>query len=148
MEGKWLRYWFGLPFLNPGAVNDGFLDLLGIRPQGEKLEKFSDSLKNIYITCTANFPPTIWAPMTSSLERTTNACESFPSRFKESFYHAHPNLFIFIERLQDFQTETHVQIQSMPILNTVRSTYVLKKRFILMVWFINKKGMKLQDYNS
>lgn len=128
--GKWLRYCFGLPFLDPSEVEDGFSDLISIRPQGENLEKFSDYLLNNYISNSATFPPTIWAAMTSSLERTTNACESFHSRFNKSFYHAHPDLFTFVERLKEFQTDTYVEIQSMHIQNTVRSTYASKRIYI------------------
>jgi hypothetical protein len=54
----------------------------------------------------AKFPPSIWGELSSSVDHTTNACESFHSRFNASFYVTHPPLVIFLEVLKNFQTDT------------------------------------------
>lgn len=69
-------------------------------------------------------------PRTASLDRTTNACESFHSRFNSSFYKPHPDLFTFIERLKEFQTDTYVQIQGLHIENKIRNSYLKNKSHV------------------
>ena len=55
--GRWLRYVFGLTFLDPSEVYDAFTsDLLPIRPNRLKLEKYTEYLLNNYILDDAKFP--------------------------------------------------------------------------------------------
>ncbi len=128
--GKWLRYCFGLPFLDPSEVRDGFNELLSVRPEHERLQEFSDYLLNTYISVTATFPPNLWAAMTSSLDHTTNACESFHSRFNSAFYKEHPDIFTFTDRLTEFQIDTYVNIQSLHMPNNIRNAYARKQAYI------------------
>jgi hypothetical protein len=39
------------------------------------------------------------------IERTTNCCESFHSKFNSCFYSAHPNIFQFMDVLKEVQIE-------------------------------------------
>ena len=113
-EGRWLRYVFGLAYLNPAEVHDAFIsDLLTIRPQSPNFAKYTEYLLSNYIHDDAKYPPTLWACETADLERTTNACESFHSRLNESLYKSHPDVFSFTHKLIEFQTETYVTIQSL-----------------------------------
>jgi hypothetical protein len=43
----------------------------------------------------------------------TNACESFHHNFNDSMYKPHPNLFVFLEKLKEFQrrSETDTMIK-------------------------------------
>jgi hypothetical protein len=108
-----LRYCFGLPFLNSKDVGDCFaIDLAAIQLRSSKLTLFVDYLVDTYIAESSKFPPHIWAEDTSSLKRTTNACESFHSRFNSSFYHSHPNIFQFIRVLTDFQSDTYIKVRT------------------------------------
>lgn len=69
---------FGLSFLRPDDVGDCFaIDLGAIQPTSNAVTKFADYLVNTYIDENSLFPPHIWTEHSSSLERTTNACESF-----------------------------------------------------------------------
>lgn len=129
--GRWLRYVFGLTFLDPGEVHDAFVvDLLPIRPQCEKLAKFTEYLLENYLEDAGRFPPLLWACKTASLERTTNACESFHSRFNDSFYKTHPDIFSFIDKLIEFQTDTYINIQSLHLVKKVRNSYNAHKLYI------------------
>lgn len=111
--GQWLNYVFGLPFLHPNEVSDCFtLDLMGIQPNDNRVVEFSDYLVDTYINEEAMFPPNIWASCTSSITRTTNCCESFHSKFNECFYKTHPSLFIFINVLNNCQTEVYLKLNS------------------------------------
>jgi hypothetical protein len=58
----------------------------------EKLQDFMDYLTENYIVSEAKFSISMWAEMTSSSERTTNACESFHSKLNSFFI----NIQIFI----------------------------------------------------
>lgn len=110
---KYLTYIFGLPLLDPSDVGDCFaIDLAAIQPPCEKVTKFVDYLVSTYISEDATFPPHIWAAHSSSLERTTNACESFHQKFNSSFYSSHPNIFLFVNELINVQVETYIKIRS------------------------------------
>lgn len=109
--GKKLKYFFGLQFLEPNEVGDCFtFDLVSDLPEDERLKQFCDYLVDTYIDECSQFPPNIWANLSSSLYRTTNACESFHSKFNNSFYHSHPSIFKFVDILLNFQTETYIKI--------------------------------------
>lgn len=71
-----------------------------------------DYLVDNYISENSRFPPHLWASKSSTTKRTTNACESFHSRFNTSFYKTHPNIFQFITVLLDFQNETYIKMRS------------------------------------
>lgn len=126
--GKWLKYVFGLPFLNPSDVGDCFaFDFGEIQPEDDRVTAFSDYLVENYIGEEASFPPELWAEHTASIERTTNACESFHSRFNSNFYTNHPNIFSFIEIVKQFQTETYIKLQSLNEEVRIRDPAVRKR---------------------
>lgn len=126
---KYLSYIFGLPLLNPDDVGDCFaIDLAEIQPTCEKITKFADYLVQTYISEDATFPPHIWAEHSSSLERTTNACESFHQKFNESFYSSHPNIFLFINELLNVQVDTYIKMRSALKCKKLYSTKTLDKQ--------------------
>lgn len=126
--GKWLKYTFGLTYLNPNDVGDCFIfDLCSIRPENEQVVKYCDYLVNCYIEENSDFPPYLWAECTPSVTRTTNACESFHSKFNESFYTTHPSIYIFVEKLREFQTDTYVKIQSLQTPAKIKDASVRSK---------------------
>lgn len=120
--GKYLRYCFGLQYLRPSDVGDCFaIDLGAIQPADARVVQFSDYLVDNYISESSRYPPHVWAEQSSSTKRTTNACESFHSRYNSSFYHTHPHIFQFIRVLLDFQSDTYIKIRS--IQNNIKKTY-------------------------
>lgn len=130
--GRWLKYTFGLPFLNPADVGDCFAyDFAELQPEDEKVSKYADYLVDNYIGEEASFPPELWAECSDSIERTTNACESFHSRFNSNFYSTHPNIFAFIEVLKQFQTDTYVKLQSLTEKVRIRDPAVRKRTELL-----------------
>jgi hypothetical protein len=81
---SYLTYIFGLPFFDPKDVGDCFaIELGAIQPVSDVITKFADYLIETYIAEDSTFPPLMWAEHSSSVTRTTNACESFHSRFKQ-----------------------------------------------------------------
>lgn len=58
--GKWLKMFFGLPFLPYQIVEDGFVELVGDCSDEDGLE-FSDYVLNNYIQPHCIFPTNIWA---------------------------------------------------------------------------------------
>lgn len=110
-NGKWLKMFFGLPFLEPNQVIDAFCFLESTRPQDMRLQLFSDYVRDNYILL-CQFPPEMWAaPPQEQHIRSTNACESFHSHFRQEFYRAHPNIHIFIETLRLIQAETYIKLK-------------------------------------
>lgn len=127
--GKWLRYVFGLPFLDPSEVGNSFaFDFAEIQPQDERVSRFADYLVDNYINEEAVFPPSLWSELSDSLERSTNACESFHAKFNASFYSNHPTIFTFIETLKQFQTDTYIKIQSLHETSRIRDPAVRRRK--------------------
>ena len=63
--------------------------------------------------------------------RSTNACESFHSNFNDSLYKTHPNIFVFIKKLKEFQIETYIKIQSIHLQPKMQNSKVKnRQRFI------------------
>jgi len=128
--GKYLKYFFGLPFLNSNDVSDCFTDyLMAIQPRNEKVEIFVDYILETYISNESNFPPFLWAEYSASTMRTTNSCEAFHSKFNALFYSAHPNIFVFIDVLKNIQKDTYIKLRSTH-LNTRRTNIIEKETFI------------------
>jgi hypothetical protein len=60
--GNWIKYTFGLLFLNPGDVKECFVeDLMSIYPDDDKLKSYCDYLTDTYINEECIFHPNIWA---------------------------------------------------------------------------------------
>ncbi|XP_050517033.1 uncharacterized protein LOC126891793 [Diabrotica virgifera virgifera] len=139
--GKYLTYCFGMPFLNPEDVGDCFVEALSsIQPQNHRIVEFADYLVDNYVS-ESKFPPEIWAEMSSSLQRTTNACESFHSKFNSSFYFAHPHFFQFLTVLIDFQSETYVKIRS--VQKKVKKNY--SAQTLTSKKFVDEQILKLNN---
>lgn len=110
------------------------------QPQVELVSKFLDYLLNNYIDEDALFPPNVWAEHSSSIFRTTNACESFHSFFNSSFYVAHPNFYTFLNVLKNCQIDSYIKQRSC---NTVKPIY--DKRVIKKIEFIDCKINELKS---
>ena len=126
--GEWLRWTFGLAMLEPSDVSDCFVfSLMSVIPTNQKLIKFADYLTDNYIDEYSLFPPSIWASATET-ERTTNACESFHSKFNSYFYNAHPNIFLFIDVLKNIQIDTYVKMNSVKTPHEIKNKLYLRKK--------------------
>ena len=68
----------------------------------------------------------------TSMQRTTNACESFHSKFNFFFYTSHSNIHQFLNILKQCQTDTYIKITSNYNLISVkrRAKYLKKQKFI------------------
>ncbi|KAL4130748.1 hypothetical protein QTP88_008140 [Uroleucon formosanum] len=113
-ESYFLKFFFGLPFLDPDNVIDCFTDdFLAILPaKDDRVVQFTDYIFEIYISPDAMFPPNIWAQFSASCNRTTNGCESFHSHLNSSFYSSHPNIYNFIDVLVEIQSETYIKCRN------------------------------------
>ncbi|GFR91179.1 phosphoglucomutase-3 [Elysia marginata] len=108
--GSWLKLFFGLPALPPSAVGDCFADILFPSiPDDPRASLFSDYIEFTYIEEFSEFPPAIWA--SDNLKgRTTNACESFHFHFSKYFNCPHPNIFVFIEAVDEEMKKSTLKI--------------------------------------
>jgi len=60
--GKWIKYTFGLLYLDPKEVSDCFVeDLMLECPTDDRVTKYCDYLVNNYISEDSTFPPCLWA---------------------------------------------------------------------------------------
>lgn len=141
--GCWLKQFFSLMYLRPEEVGECFaFDLIPNMPQDDRLVKYADYLVDTYISDESLFPPSIWAEHSATLTRTTNACESFHKHFNESLYKDHPNLFVFIEKLKEFQIDTYIKIQSLHMPTKIHNRKVKKGSNLLSLCLHNTKTMK------
>jgi len=92
-----------------------------IMPSDQRVIKFSNYLVDNYITNDATFPPHLWANQSANLNRTANACESFYSHLKNSFYKSHPNVHIFSKVLIEFQTQTYIKLNGISQINKLKN---------------------------
>lgn len=102
------------------------------KPDDGRVNQFADYLVENYIDEESTFPPIVWAEKTASLLRTTNACESFHSKFNSYCPSPHPNLFIFLNCLKSMQTDTYVKINSVnsASVKKIRKEIIEKQKFI------------------
>ncbi|XP_025202141.1 uncharacterized protein LOC112599437 [Melanaphis sacchari] len=114
--GSWIRNTFGLTFLSPQEVSKCFIeDFMSIIPNDQRVSQYADYLTDTYISENSIFPPVIWAESSSSLSRTTNACESFHSHFKENFYKEKPNIFMWLNIIKQTQTNIYCKMRSIHV---------------------------------
>ena len=104
--GKWLSKFFGLPFLSENEVKDSFAeDIMFNAPDDDNCSKFADYALECYIAENSIFPPCMWASVPDgNCPRTNNGPESFHAHFNAQSYARHPNIFIFLDVLQQIQT--------------------------------------------
>lgn len=140
--GRWLRWTFGLIFLDAAEVEDCFVeDLYSQMPQNQSLIQYADYLVDNYVADDSVFTPNIWAFCSSTTERSTNACESFHSKFNASFYNAHPNIYKFIDILKDVQLNTYIKINSVHLPVTHRNVnYKKRNEYVTNLINLYKNG--------
>ncbi|KAK3706252.1 hypothetical protein RRG08_056470 [Elysia crispata] len=110
--GSWLKLFFGLPALPPSAVGDCLADILFPRiPDDPRAPLFSDYIVSTYIDEFSEFPPAIWAS-DNIKGRTTNACESFHFNFSKYLNCPHPNIFVFIEAVDEEMKKSTLKIRA------------------------------------
>ena len=140
-SSKYLKYFFGLPFLHPDEVINCFTDdLISIKPLDEKIDIFTDYILETYILPESSFPPSLWAEYSATTMRTTNSCEAFHSKLNAMFYNAHPNIFQFIDTMKRLQTDIYIKQRSIHLNN--RATSIINKEQFLkqaMADFQSKK---------
>ncbi|XP_056633558.1 uncharacterized protein LOC130443111 [Diorhabda sublineata] len=126
--GRWIKHTFGITYLNPDELEDCFVfDLMCYKPVNATLDKYADYLLDVYIDKDSQFPPTMWSDGSPSIFQTTNACESFHSRFNSSPYSSHPAIYVFIEKLKEFQIDTYIKIQSLYVPARIKDAKVKNK---------------------
>lgn len=96
--GKWLKYFFGLPYLPAEEIEIAYSNLIAIAPSDGLY--FSNYIFSTYICPNSNFSPFIWARKPINDEpRTTSGAEAFQRHFNSQFYHPHPHIYQVIDVL-------------------------------------------------
>ncbi|GFR81141.1 hypothetical protein ElyMa_005917300 [Elysia marginata] len=115
--GKWLRRFFALPVLHAEKIEETFVNVnMEDAPLDERCGRFADYILRNYIESAlsdfphTDFPPEIWTG--TGTGNTTNSCESFHKYFGENFTSPHPNIYKFIEGLQNEQKIIIIKRQS------------------------------------
>lgn len=133
-DGTWLRHIFGLSYLPPQEVGECFaIEMSEDKPTNSVIDLFSDYLVDTYISEDATFPPSIWAEQSSSISHTTNACESFHSKFNSLFYSTHPDIYTTIDVLKTFQSEIYLKINGISK-RPYKRKHVLEKQERIEKW--------------
>ncbi|XP_060857160.1 uncharacterized protein LOC132934811 [Metopolophium dirhodum] len=125
--GRWLKYFFGLPYLNSDEVPDAFTELISIAPSNISMD-FPDYILKNYI----DFGPELWASAPNDSPRTTNGVENFHMHFNSQFYTPHPHIHQIIQILMEIQVDTDLKIKSLKKnKENTRRTEILKKQNFL-----------------
>lgn len=134
--GKWMKCFFGLSYLPPEEVSDGFCDLMSIAPTTKSTTIFSDYILENYITLDSNFPPKLWACEPTNNPKTSNGAESFHKHYNSQFYAAHPHIHQVIDIIIAIQSETDLKINSINnnIINFKRKETVNKEVQLENIW--------------
>ena len=138
--GKFLIHLFGLPLLEPDMVYKCPRHyFVPNAPSDRNVKKYLQYLVKRYCSPTATFPPAMWAEMSSSVGRTTNACEAFHWHFNAQFYSPQPNIFVFLTVLSDVQTDTELLIRT-----ASRQEKIPRKRASQKIDYVEKKISELR----
>jgi len=133
-KSRYLKYFFGLSFLNENDVVQCFTeDLMAIKPcDDEKIDSFTDYILNNYVdNDVAQFPPKVWSDFSATTNRTTNSCESFHAKLNAFFHSGHPNIFILVDTLLGIQSDTYIKLRSKakrPCKKTLEKENVLREQ--------------------
>lgn len=104
-----MKCFYGLSYLPPEKVIDGFCELMSIAPSTTFV--FSDyNLENSIDS--NNFPPTLWAWEQINNPKTINGPESFHKHYTSQFYTVHPHIHQVIDIIIEIQMETDLNIYS------------------------------------
>ena len=110
--GRFLKCFFGLPFLRPDDVGPCLLeDFISIQPDNERVRKFTDYAFDNYVEPNSSFSSVTWADYSSTTTQTTNPCESFYSHLIGSLYAAHPDIYILADTLLQIQCDVYAKIR-------------------------------------
>ena len=128
--GNWLKLFFGLPFLPPCEVPEGFTTIFAIAPECPKADKFADYVLNTYVKDDARFPPKLWAAAPDGIEspRTTNGVEAHNKHYNSQFYSSHPSCHVVIDNLIDIQAEVYVKIKTQTQKKATSSSKISEKK--------------------
>lgn len=114
--GNWLKLFFALPSLRTDDVEDAFVfDLMSDSPSCQASHDFTDYMLLNYIKNDSKFPPSLWADLKSNDVTTTNACESFHQHFKKSLQTVHPNIYRFIDGLEEAERRATLKLRNLQL---------------------------------
>jgi len=133
-----MKYFYGLSYLPPKEVSDGFTDFMAISPHTVDF-KFSN-----YIDSNSNFTPILWPCKPNGYPKTTNSVESFNTNYN-CIGTPHPHIHQIIDILMQIQSETDLKINSIQnnVMNYKRKETVPKKDYLQNMW--NKYKNKTID---
>ena len=113
--GKWLKVFFGLSFLTPEEIDECFaFDIFCNTPDDNRTVAFADYIVRNYIDAAwmpILYSSVIWSQPNLDMKTTTNDCEAY-RQFSEMFYHHHPNIYDFMDKLKLIQTYNNLKIRA------------------------------------
>jgi len=117
-------------------------------PKNDKVIKYADYLVENYLTVNCDYPPEIWALASSSLQRTTNNCESFHANFNRSFYKESPSIFNLVAVLIDeVQTEIYIKLRSVHLPNVTQDRSIRERKSKNEKYIIDYQNGQLDRYS-
>jgi hypothetical protein len=111
--GKWVRYTFGLVFLNPDEVSNCFVkDLLSDFPVNDKLINYCDYLTDTYISEDCLFPSSICANLYVRINKNNQRKWIFLFFFNKSLNHISPPISTCLSVINEIQTKIYIKLNS------------------------------------
>lgn len=121
--GDWLYAFFGLPFLPPDEVCDGFTDLIEVAPNiSDELMKFSDYILENFIGEPEGFPlltPIAWAEQPSMIPKPVLGTKGYIAQIQYQISHGESltDAMDVARVLVQLQSDTYVQIKDFSTFN-------------------------------
>ena len=98
----WLKKCFGLPVIDSDSILEFFEEFASTAPS--QLKQFIEYLRNEYVSPNSTFPPHLSADIGRiDLKFTTNMCENWHRHFSDTFKSPRPNIFVFLQKLEEAQ---------------------------------------------
>lgn len=88
----WLQSFFGLSYISPNEVGNGFVALMADAPYGA--ETFTGYILETFVDDNSSFPPYLWVENPSSDLKTTNGPDHFIDISIVSFIQAITNVLL------------------------------------------------------
>jgi hypothetical protein len=77
----WLKYFFGLPYLDPNDVPDAFTQIISIAPCNISMDLLLYYILKNYIDVDVDLDPELWASDPDNSPRTMNGADNFHMHF-------------------------------------------------------------------
>ena len=114
--GLWLKKVFGFSAIDHEHIQENFAEFLKSAPEDSRVDSFVKYLKRFYMTVKSTYPPALWgSAITTTLQTTNNGPEALHRVMNAFIEKSHPNIFVFIEELENLHVFDKINANSVKV---------------------------------